>query len=131
MMPSRLRGSILAAVLLASFCCIPIYAQSQFTVGTATAAPGQKSTGYLEVPAGVDAATSIPVVVINGAKPGKTLALISGAHGTEYTSIIAIEKLIAAIDPAQLSGIVILVPSSTSSPSRKKSPTSIPSTTKA
>jgi predicted deacylase len=110
MMPSRLRGSILAAVLLASFCCISAYAQSSFTVGTATAAPGQESTGYLEVPAGIDPATSIPVVVINGAKPGKTIALVSGAHGTEYTSIIAIEKLIAAIDPAQLSGIVILVP---------------------
>src|SRR5580704_4021553 len=109
-MLSRLRDSIFAAVYLTSFVCIPIYAQSSFTVGTATAAPGQKSTGYLEVPAGVDAATSIPVVVINGTKPGKTLALISGAHGTEYTSIIAIEKLISAIDPAQLSGIVILVP---------------------
>jgi predicted deacylase len=86
------------------------HAQSSFTVGTATAAPGQKSTGYLEVPAGIDPATSIPVVVINGAKPGKTIALVSGAHGTEYDSIIAIEKLITAIDPAQLSGIVILVP---------------------
>jgi hypothetical protein len=34
------------------------------------------------------------VVLINGAKPGP-LALVSGAHGTEYVSIIAIEKLIA------------------------------------
>jgi len=84
--------------------------QSAFTVGTASAAPGQKATGYLEVPAGVDTGTKIPVVVMNGAKPGKVLALVSGAHGTEYVSIIAIEKLIAAIDPAQLTGTVILVP---------------------
>jgi len=84
--------------------------QSAFTVGTASAAPGQKATGYLEVPAGVDTGTNIPVVVMNGAKPGKVLALVSGAHGTEYVSIIAIEKLIAAIDPAQLTGTVILVP---------------------
>lgn len=86
-----------------------VFAQS-VTVGTASAAPGQKVTGYLEVPAGVDAATNIPVVVVNGAKPGKILALVSGAHGTEYVSIIAIEKLIAQIDPAQLTGTVILVP---------------------
>jgi len=86
------------------------HAQAPFTVGTASAPPGQKSAGTLEVPAGVDAATSIPVVVINGAKPGKVLALVSGAHGTEYVSIIAIEKLIAALDPAQLTGTVILVP---------------------
>src|SRR6202047_3380370 len=105
-----LRGSILAPVFLASLCCISVSAQSKFTVGTASAAPGEKSTGTLEVPAGVDAATSIPVVVVNGAKPGKTLALVSGAHGTEYVSIIAIEKLIDALDPAQVTGIVILVP---------------------
>jgi len=105
----RLRDSILAA-FLSLFCCISVSAQSSFTVGTATAAPGQKATGYLEVPAGVDAATNIPVVVVNGAKPGKTIALVSGAHGTEYTSIIAIEKLIATLDPTQVTGIVILVP---------------------
>ena len=50
------------------------------SVGTASAAPGQKSTGYIEVPAGMDAATSIPVVVINGAKPGPVLALVTGAR---------------------------------------------------
>jgi len=66
--------------------------------------------GYLEVPAGVDAATDIPVIVINGAKPGPVLALISGAHGTEYASIIAVERLITLLDPAQISGRVILLP---------------------
>ena len=81
-----------------------------FTVGTATAAPGQKAYGTIEVPAGVDAALSIPVVVANGAKPGPVLALVSGAHGTEYASIIALEKVIDRIDPAALSGTVIVVP---------------------
>jgi predicted deacylase len=104
------RRPLLALALLATLSSHSLRAQSPFTVGTASAAPGQKATGYLEVPAGVDAATNIPVVVVNGAKPGKILALISGAHGTEYTSIIAIEKLIGALDPAQISGIVILVP---------------------
>src|SRR5258708_18313020 len=106
----RSRHAIFAAALLPQALCLSSFAQSRFTVGTAAAALGQKVTGYLEVPAGVDPATNIPVVVINGAKPGKILALVSGAHGTEYTSIIAIEKLITALDPAQLSGIVILVP---------------------
>jgi len=96
-----------AALLLTT---LPANAQQSFTVGTASAALGQKATGYLEVPAGVDAGTNIPVVVVNGAKPGKVLALVSGAHGTEYVSIIAIEKLIAKLDPGQLTGTVILVP---------------------
>src|SRR5512146_2495655 len=49
-------------------------------------------------------------MVVNGAKPGPVLAVVSGAHGTEYASIIAVEKLMAAVDPAALSGTVILVP---------------------
>jgi predicted deacylase len=85
-------------------------AQSSFTVGTAVAAAGKKATGAIEVPAGVDAATSIPVVVIHGSRPGPVLALVSGAHGTEYASIIALEKLIQSLDPAQVSGTVVIVP---------------------
>ena len=106
----QLRSRVSVLALMAAGISASLQGQSAFTVGTASAAPGQKATGYLEVPAGVDTGTKIPVVVMNGAKPGKVLALVSGAHGTEYVSIIAIEKLIAAIDPAQLTGTVILVP---------------------
>src|SRR5437588_10740931 len=106
----RFLCGIFAILLPNAFFGITCYGQSNFTVGTASAAPGQKATGYLEVPAGVDPGTNIPVVVVNGVKPGKILALVSGAHGTEYVSIIAIEKLIVQIDPGQLTGTVILVP---------------------
>jgi predicted deacylase len=103
--------SLLSRLAFVVLCAAIALAQSSsFTVGTATAAPGQKATGYLEVPAGVDAATSIPVVVVRGSKPGPVLALVSGAHGTEYASMIALEKLIPKLDPAQISGTVIIVP---------------------
>src|SRR4051812_46655669 len=81
-----------------------------FTVGNATAARGQKATGTIEVPAGVDAALSIPVAVFHGAKPGPVLAVVAGSHGTEYTSIIALEKMITTLNPAEISGTVIIVP---------------------
>jgi predicted deacylase len=81
-----------------------------FVVGTATAARGQKASGTIEVPAGSDPALSIPVVVAHGAHPGPVLALVSGAHGTEYASIIALERVITRLDPAALSGTVIVVP---------------------
>ncbi|HJY26721.1 MAG TPA: M14 family metallopeptidase [Pyrinomonadaceae bacterium] len=81
-----------------------------FTVGNATAARGQKVTGTIEVPPGVDAGLSIPVAVIHGAKPGPVLALVAGSHGTEYTSIIALEKVIMRLNPAEVSGTVIIVP---------------------
>ena len=88
----------------------PAQDRTTFTVGNATANRGQKVTGVIAVPAGVDAATNIPVAVIHGAKPGPVLALVSGAHGTEYTSIIALEKLIGMLNPAEISGTVIIVP---------------------
>src|SRR5260370_1377823 len=106
----RVRLLILTTILSMGSAWTMADAQSKFSVGTASAAPGEKSTGTLEVRAGVDAANITPIVVVNGAKPGKVLALVSGAHGTEYVSIIAIEKLIAALDPAQVTGTVILVP---------------------
>ena len=81
-----------------------------FTVGTATAARGHKVTGVIEVPAGSDAALNIPVAVIHGAKAGPVLALVAGAHGTEYASIIALERLIGMINPAEVSGTLIIVP---------------------
>jgi predicted deacylase len=99
-----------AACFFLSIFSISLAAQNNFTVGTTTAAPGQKATGFLEVPAGVDAGTSIPVAVIRGARPGPVLALVSGAHGTEYASIIALEKLIQTLDPAQVSGTVVILP---------------------
>ncbi len=86
------------------------FQEKPFTVGTATAAPGHKASGAIEVPSGSDAALSIPVVVIRGTKPGPVLAVVSGLHGTEYASIISVERLIETIDPATVSGTVILVP---------------------
>src|SRR5213596_333699 len=81
-----------------------------FTVGTATATRGQKATGTIEVPAGSDAALSIPVAVFHGARPGPVLAIVAGSHGTEYTSIIALEKLITTLNPTEISCTVIIVP---------------------
>src|SRR5258708_4345352 len=105
-----MKRTAICCITLAMFCLAGIAQQTSFTVGTATAVPGQKATGYIEVPGGVDAATGIPVVVVRGAKPGPVLALVSGLHGTEYASVIALEKLIPRIDPAQLSGTVIILP---------------------
>jgi uncharacterized protein len=99
--------SLLAALV------VLLTVQSQpatFTVGTATAARGQKALGVLKVPAGVDAGYDIPVAVIHGAHAGPTLAVVAGSHGSEYASIIAVESLIDEIRPADVSGTVILIP---------------------
>jgi len=80
------------------------------TVGTATAHAGERAAGFIQVPAGVDAGTNIPVIVIDGAKPGPRLTLVAGSHGTEYASILALEKLAQSVSPAGLSGSLVIVP---------------------
>src|SRR5678815_821430 len=106
------RFTIIVGLLISVSFLTAVQAQDKntFTVGTATAARGQKATGTIEVPAGSDAGLSIPVAVFHGAKPGPILALVSGAHGTEYTSIVALEKVIGLLNPAEMSGTVIVVP---------------------
>lgn len=101
-MTQRLISALAISLLLAG--STAAQDRKTFRVGTASAAGGQKVTGTIEVPLGSDVALSIPVAVIHGAKPGPVLALVAGSHGTEYTSIIALEKVIAQLNPADISG---------------------------
>src|SRR5215510_4439205 len=79
------------------------------TVGPLTVQPGAKASGTIQVPAGKDEATAIPISVVHGGRPGPTLALIAGNHGYEYAPIIALQRLLPRIDPKQISGTLILV----------------------
>ncbi len=79
-------------------------------MGTITAMPGSAVSGRLVVPpAGGDAGTFLPVTVVNGARPGPVLTLVAGIHGSEYAPILALQRLRPLLDPADLSGAVVLV----------------------
>jgi predicted deacylase len=84
-------------------------AQTPLAVGPVVAKPGEAASGWLEIPDGSDPGTRIPVSVVNGAKPGKVLALIAGTHGYEYTSIVALQRVLPRLDPKRMSGAVLLV----------------------
>lgn len=64
----------------------------------------------IDIGAGRDSATWVPVITITGAKPGKRVAIISGAHGTEYASIIAAQGMAPRLDATKLSGTIVIVP---------------------
>jgi len=82
---------------------------ASFTVGSVVARPGQVSSGFIDVPAGVDSATRIPISIVRGTQPGPTLALIAGTHGSEVAPVIALQRVRAALDPALLRGNVLIV----------------------
>jgi hypothetical protein len=52
----------------------------------------------------------MPVAVIRGTRPGPVVAFVAGSHGTEYTSIIAMQRLIPRIDAKALAGTVVVAP---------------------
>jgi predicted deacylase len=106
-----MRAAFAALVILAGMPSAgPGAGRDAFTVGTATATEGHAATGTIDVPAGVDPALHIPVALFHGAWPGPVLALVAGSHGTEYASILALERLIERIDPTELNGTLIVVP---------------------
>ena len=53
----------------------------------------------------------MPVFLINGARPGPRLVVTAGIHGGEYPCVEAAVRLGRTIDPAQLAGQMIVVPS--------------------
>lgn len=107
---SRARFTLVAIAISATASSAGLAQTTSFTVGTATAAAGSTAYGFIPVPAGSDSGTRIAVAVIRGTRPGPVVAFVSGSHGTEYTSIIAMQKLIPRIDARHLAGTVIVVP---------------------
>lgn len=83
--------------------------QAPLTVGPIRAGPGTRASGFLEVPAGSDEGTRIPVTIVRGARPGPVLALVGGTHGSEVAPILALQRIRAAVDPAELAGTLLIV----------------------
>lgn len=104
---------IMAFCATASVCSLALGALAQtrasLTVGPLSVQPGEKASGMIQIPAGKDEATTIPISVVHGERPGPTLALIAGNHGYEYTPIVALQRLLPRLDPKQLSGSLILI----------------------
>jgi predicted deacylase len=81
-----------------------------FRIGAISATAGTSASGHLDVPAGAsDGATTLPITVIHGTKPGPVLALVAGIHGFEYVPILALQRARSSIDAATLTGTVVLV----------------------
>ncbi len=80
--------------------------KENITYGGITVAPGEKVSGFATVP-GTD--YKFPITVINGKEDGKTFVATAGIHGAEYPGIIAVVELAKEINPAEVSGAIVLV----------------------
>lgn len=97
-------------MIVAWLAAAPAAAQSPFTLGGVTAAPGTLAAGTLTIaPRAGDSGAEIPFSIVHGAMPGPVLALVAGTHGMEYVPIVALQRLRTAIDPATLSGTIVMV----------------------
>src|SRR5688572_28290606 len=83
--------------------------QQPLSIGSAVARPGEAASGFINVPAGVDSGTRIPITVVRGSQPGPTLALIAGTHGSEVAPIVALQRVRASLNPAEVRGTVLIV----------------------
>jgi predicted deacylase len=70
---------------------------------------GEKSSGFIEVGRTSVNTYKIPIVVIAGAKPGKTVGFLAGTHGTEYASIEGLIRATKDLDPKEMSGNIIAI----------------------
>ena len=62
------------------------------------------------LPLPVTSPYSVEMTVICGCRPGKTLVVTAGVHGCEYVGIETLNRLKRELEPAALSGRVILLP---------------------
>lgn len=84
---------------------------SDIQVGSVRAGSGHVVTGVIEVaPAAGSAGLDIPVIVINGAQPGPCLWINGAIHGDEPEGPLMCHLLRREVDPAKLSGSLVLVP---------------------
>ena len=78
------------------------------SVNGVSAATGEKSQGICRVDVGT-APIDVPLVVINGTRPGPRVAVTAGIHGGEYVSIPALRNVAMSLTPNDVAGSLVAV----------------------
>ena len=79
--------------------------QPHFPTGK-TITPNSKVRGFIRVPG---TPVEMPFTFIHGAKPGKAILLTGGVHGGEYPCIETAIQLANELDPAEVSGTILII----------------------
>ena len=99
---SAVTGSSVLAIAVPAATGAQASAREPFVLAGQSVPAGQRVHIDVPVPAGAsDPATTIPVTVFHGVRPGPTLALTAGVHGFEYPPILAAQHLLDAHRPVE------------------------------
>ena len=71
---------------------------------------GKKHRGYIKIGNADTHEVKLPYIVINGAKEGPVVTILAGVHAIECAPVEAVYRLADSIEPAWLSGTLMLVP---------------------
>lgn len=72
--------------------------------------PGKKHLVYFQgVPMATGQHCYVSAMIAKGVRPGKRIALVSGVHGDEISSVRTIQIVMDSLDPVQMSGAVLAV----------------------
>ena len=84
----------------------------EMTVGSAVAKRGELSKGVIPgIELNIGQSIDIPVLVMNGAKDGPTLLIVSTQHGIEIQGIEVIHRVLRKeVNPQELRGAIIGIP---------------------
>src|SRR5271156_6487607 len=84
---------------------------SPIEVGTLTVSPGSRARTQIDLIELADGSrVSLPVVIINGARPGPRLYLGAAIHGDEVNGVSILSEALAKLDPTKLAGSILCVP---------------------
>jgi predicted deacylase len=82
-----------------------------FKVGAITAERGKRAQGWLEVSRRADGSViGFPVIVLHGSEDGPVLLVDGCTHGDEVETAMAVQHVVARLDPSQIHGTLLAVP---------------------
>jgi predicted deacylase len=74
-------------------------------------APGTSDIRALDVgPLVMGPILQLPLLIVRGANPGKTIVVLAGVHGDEYEGMWAARNVFKTLDPATMSGNFVSIP---------------------
>lgn len=77
-----------------------------FQLGEFIVKPGEKASGFLSIG---DGEFQLPVTILNGEEPGKTVLITAGVHAEEYVGIQAAIELGDRLKTEKIAGTVVIV----------------------